>query len=522
MGFGSDTKNGHKKPLALIIIDGWGFSPEKEGNAIALARTPNYDQICANFPKTELAASGDRVGLVPDSPGNSEIGHLNLGTGRIVKTERARVSQAIKSGEFLKNKVLKKAFAAAKKKGTAVHLVGLLSDGEVHSTTESLFALLRMAKDHSIEKDVFIHGILDGRDVPPRTADIYVEALEIKLADIGLGEIATLCGRSFAMDKSQNWDKTARAFTMLVHSEGERASDPITAIRGSYLRGISDEFIQPIVLEKSAGIPVAKVKDGDLIVYFNHRADRMKQLVQSLSFNDMGETSAFGKPNISSVCLTEYDKKFGLPVAFTGSSESNALGQVFANNGIMNCRMAETERYPHVTYFFNGGIENELPCEHRVVVPSIGDVTVEKPELGSFKLTDKLLRAMEAGENDVFIVNLAAADLIAHTGNFDRTVEAIQFVDTCLGGIVSKVQEFGGVAMITSDHGNVEQMADLKTGKPNASHTTNPVPFHLVADHTNGLKLRKDGALEDVAPTILGILGIDKPNEMTGNDLRLD
>ncbi len=522
MGFGSDKKNGRKRPLALIIIDGWGYSPERKGNAIAAARTPNYDTICAKFPQTQLAASGSRVGLIPNSPGNSEIGHLNLGTGRVVKTERARVAQAIESGEFFENKVLKNAFAAAKKNDTSVHLVGLFSDGEVHSLTESLFGLLRIAKSQGISENIFIHAILDGRDVPPRTADIYSEALEIKLAEIGLGEMATLCGRSFAMDRNNNWDKTARVFTMLVHGEGERAFDPVTAIRGSYLRGISDEFIQPIVLEKSPGIPVAKVKDGDVVIYFNHRADRMKQLVQSLSISDFGETSAFGKPEIESVCLTQYDRKFGLPVAFKTTSESNSLGQVFANNEILNCRMAETEKYPHVTHFFNGGIETELPCEQRIVIPSENGASVEKPEMGSFKITDKLLRAMEAGENDVFVVNLSAAEMIAHTGNFEKTVQAVQFVDTCLGGIVSKIQEFGGVAMITSDHGNCEQMSDLLTGKPNKSNTTNPVPFHLVANHTSGLKLRGDGALEDVAPTLLGILGIEKPSEMTGNDLRIE
>lgn len=522
LGFGSDMNNGHKKPIALIIIDGWGFSPEQKGNAIALARTPNYDDICANYPRTILAASGSRVGLTPESPGNSEIGHLNLGTGRVVKTKRARVADAVRSGEFFENEVLKKAFATAKNNHSSVHLVGLLSDGDVHSSTENLFALLRMAKNEGLKDKVFIHAILDGLDVQQRTADIYVEATEIKLADIGLGEIATLCGRSYAMDKNQNWDKTARAFTMLVHSEGERAFDAVTAIRGSYLRGISDEFIQPIVLEKSPGMPIASVKNGDVVIYFNHRSDRMRQLVKALSLSDSTEITTFGKPKIETVCLTEYDRKYNLPVAFTTKQETNALAQIFANNGILNCRLTETEKYAHVTYFFNGGIETEHPCEQRVLVPSPKVVTNEiQPELGCFKVTDKLLRGLEAGENDVFIVNLAAADLIAHTGNLEKTIQAVQFVDTCLGGIVNKIKEVGGIAMITSDHGNCEEMSDLLTGKPNNSHTSNPVPFHLVANHTNGLRLRDDGALEDVAPTILGILGIEKPSEMTGNDLRI-
>ncbi len=522
LGFGSDMNNGHiKKPLALIIIDGWGYSPEIQGNAIALAHTPNYAEICAKYPQTLLAASGSRVGLTNNAPGSSEVGHLNLGTGRIVQTKRSKVVDAIKSGKFFENEVLKASFSKSKENGTAVHLIGLVSDGDVHSSMDSLFALLRMAKQFGL-RDVFVHCILDGRDVQQRTADIYIEALEIKLADIGVGKIATLCGRQYAMDKSLNWERTARAFTMLVHAEGERSGDPVTAIRGSYLRGISDEFIKPIILEETLGIPIATIKNDDTVVFFNHRADRMRQLVKSLTISDGNEFSAFGKPKINAVCLTEYDRKFNLPVAFKNSEENNALAHVFAENGILNCRLTETEKYAHVTYFFNGGVEIEHPCEQRILVPSPKVLTNEKPEMGSFKVTDKLLRGLEAGENDVFIVNLAAADLIAHSGSLEKTIEAVQFVDTCLGGIVNKIKEIGGVALITSDHGNCEEMSDLTTGEPNNSHTSNPVPFHLVANDLNGLKLRKDGALEDVAPTILGLLGLKKPNEMTGNDLRIN
>lgn len=522
LDFGSDMNNGRtRKPLALIIIDGWGYSAQKQGNAIALAHTPNYAEICAKYPRTLLAASGSRVGLMNNAPGNSEVGHLNLGTGRIVRTKRSKVLDAIKSGKFFENEVLKVNFAKAKQKGTAVHLIGLVSDGDVHSSLENLFALLRMAKKFGL-KDVFIHCILDGRDVPQRTADIYIEALEIKLADIGIGKIATLCGRQYAMDKSLNWERTARAFTMLVHGEGERSSDAVTAIRGSYLRGISDEFVQPVILEKTLGIPVATIKNNDTVIFFNHRSDRMRQLVKSLITSDRAENSAFGKPNINAVCLTEYDRKFNLPVAFEHSEENNALAHVFAENGVLNCRLTETEKYAHVTYFFNGGAEIEHPCEQRILVSSHGITANEKPEMGCFKVTDKLLRGLEAGENDVFIVNLAAADLIAHTGNLEKTIEAVQFVDTCLGGIVGKIREVGGVALITSDHGNCEEMSDLTNGTPNNSHTTNPVPFHLIANNLNGLKLRENGALEDVAPTILGLLGLKKPNEMTGNDLRIN
>jgi 2,3-bisphosphoglycerate-independent phosphoglycerate mutase len=376
-----------------------------------------------------------------------------------------------------------------------------------------------MARNEGI-KDVFIHPILDGRDVQPRTADIYVEALEIKLADIGIGKIATLCGRYYAMDKDQNWERTARAYTMLVHSEGERASDAVTAIRSSFLRGISDEFIQPVILEEKPGAPVASVKDNDVVIFFNHRPDRMRQLVKSLTA-DAVEFAAFGKPKVEIVCLTEYDRAFNLPVAFRQENETNVMAKVFAENGVLNCRVTETERYAHVTYFLNGGIELEHPCEQRVFVQSLKNSACEtQPEMQCFKITDKLLRGLEAGENDVFIVNLAATDMVAHTGNLEKTIEAVQFVDTCLGGILEKIRELNGVAIITSDHGNCEEMADLLTGEPNNSHTINPVPFHLVDEQASGLKLREGGALEDVAPTILGILGIEKPAEMTGRDLR--
>ncbi len=520
--FGSGMNNGHsKKPLALIIVDGWGSSAQTRGNAIALAHTPNYAEICAKYPQTLLAASGSRVGLTKNAPGSSEVGHLNLGTGRIVQTKRSKVVDAIKSGGFFENEVLKTNFASAKEKGTAIHLIGLVSDGDVHSSIDSLFALLRMAKKFGL-KDVFVHAILDGRDVSQRTADIYIEAVEIKLADIGIGKVATLCGRQYAMDKGGNWERTARSFTMLVHGEGERSGDAVTAIRGSYLRGISDEFIQPVILEESPENPVATIKNDDTVIFFNHRADRMRQLVKALAISENAEFSAFGKPKINAVCLTEYDRKFNLPVAFKTSEERNALAHVFAENGVLNCRLTETEKYAHVTYFFNGGVEIEHPCEQRVLVPSPKVSTNEKPEMGSFKVTDKLLRGLEAGENDVFIVNLAAADLIAHSGNLEKTIEAVQFVDTCLGGIVGKIREVGGIALITSDHGNCEEMSNLTTGEPNNSHTTNPVPFHLVANNLNGLKLRENGALEDVAPTILGLLGIKKPNEMTGTDLRIN
>jgi 2,3-bisphosphoglycerate-independent phosphoglycerate mutase len=523
-GFGTKTnmKEGEKRPLALVIIDGWGYSSRREGNAIALAHTPYYDEISAKYPKTLLEAAGMRVGLPEGVSGSSEVGHMNIGAGRIVKTEVSRISNSLKTGDFFENKVLKNTLAETKAKDSSLHLIGLLSDGDVHSSMNHLFALMRMAKDAGLEK-VFIHPILDGRDVMARTADIYVEALQIKIHDVGLGKIASLCGRYYAMDKDQNWERTARAYTMLVHAEGERGVDPISAIRGSFLRGINDEFIQPIVLEEKPGIPVATIKDNDTIIFFNHRADRMRQLVKSLAVRDLNDSDTPVKPKINAVCLTEYDRSFNLPTAFPFEEETNGLAQIFAKEGVLNCRLTETEKYAHVTYFFNGGIESEHACEQRVLVSSPKISTYEiQPEMGCFKVTDKLLRGLEAGENDVFIVNLAAPDMLAHSGNIAKTIEAVQFIDTCLGGIMQKIQEVNGVAIITSDHGNCEEMINFETGAPNNSHTINPVPFHLIDTHANGLKLRTDGALEDIAPTILGILGIEKPEEMTGRDLRLE
>ncbi|REJ79297.1 MAG: 2,3-bisphosphoglycerate-independent phosphoglycerate mutase [Acidobacteria bacterium] len=520
LGIGSEMGDVNRKPLALIILDGWGYSSSRKGNAIALAHTPNYDFICENFPSTILAASGERVGLTNGAAGDSEIGHLAIGTGQLVKGPENNISDAIADGSFYSNEALNAAYDSANARGSSIHLVGLISDGGVHSSLDSLFALLRLAAKKGIRENVYIHAILDGKDVPQRTADVYLELLGIKLAEFGIGQVASVCGRHYAMDSSNNWDRTVRAFTMLVHAEGEPATDPIEAVRGSFLRGISDEFIQPVVIQGEDGSPVARIKDGDTVVFFNHRPDGLRQLTRAIAVSDFGE-NAFGKPKISAVCLTEYDEKFELPVAFKLSNEARGLARVFAENGIYNYRVSEAEKFAYVTQFFNGGSEAKHPCEQRVAIPSRLDLALEAPEMGSFKVADRLLRGLEEGENEVFIANLSAADLVAHTGNLEKTVEAVQFVDTCLGGIIAKITELGGTAIITADHGNVEQMIDPRSGRPDPDHTANPVPFHIVSGASSNGHLREDGALEDIAPTMLAILGIEKPAEMTGRDLRL-
>lgn len=505
-----------KRPLALVILDGWGYAPRTEGNAIAIANTPYYDEICRKYPMTTLAAAGAEVGQPEDAPGNAEVGHLNLGTGRAARTELAKVREAIASGEFLENAVLRRAFTKAKSNGAAVHLIGLLSDGGVHSSMDSLLALLRLAKNHEIDR-VFVHCILDGLDVQPRTADIYVEALEIKLVEIGLGRIATLCGRYFAMDESENWERTARAFTMLVHAEGERSRDAVSSIRNSFLRGISDEFIAPIVIEAESGEPVATVKNGDLLVFFNHRPETMRQLVRSLCIPD---TEGHAKPEVETVCLTEYDRSYNLPAAFRQEVEKNTLTDVLSQRQITDIKITEGARFAHLTHFFNGGADELQQFEEHVILKTAPSANLH-PESQSFKIVDKFCRDLEATSDGVFIVNMPAAELMAETGDVTRTISAIRCIDTCLEGICHAVRARGGVVLVTSSHGNCEEMIHIDSGEPHTQTTANRVPFHLVDDHERAIKLKGNGTLADIAPTILGILGIDKPAEMTGHDLRI-
>jgi 2,3-bisphosphoglycerate-independent phosphoglycerate mutase len=506
----------NRRPVALVILDGWGYAPRTEGNAIAIAHTPYYDEICRKYPMTTLAASGPSVGQHADEPGNAEVGHLNIGTGRVTQTEVAKIRNAILSSEFLENSVLNRAFDKAKSDGASVHLIGLVSDGGVHSSSEHLFALLRIAKLKGIE-NVYIHCILDGLDVPERTADVYCEAPEIKLAYIGIGRIATLCGRFFAMDSSENWERTARVFTMLVHAEGERTNDAVAGIRNSFLRGISDEFIAPIIVEQGPDTPVATVRNGDLVVFFNHRADGMRQLVRSLC---IPEGLSGAKPMVETVCLTEYDRAYNLPAAFRQEPEKNTLASVLSGYEIPNIKITESSRLAHLTQFFDGGIDSRAEFEDHILLTTASEADLQ-PESQSFKITDKFRRGMESAPHGLFVVNLPAADLMAAGGNFEKTVSAIRYLDTCLGGICDQMREIGGVVMVTSTHGSCEEMVFAETGEPNPMTTSNPVPFHYVDDDAGGVRLKDGRSLEDIAPTILGVLGIEKPAEMTGSDLRM-
>jgi 2,3-bisphosphoglycerate-independent phosphoglycerate mutase len=507
-------------PLALIIIDGWGYSAARDGNAIALAATPFYDELCEKYPQTLLEAHGSRVGLPAGVMGNSEVGHLNIGSGRVIRMDVSLVDHEIETGDFFRNKVLISAVESARDSGKALHLMGLCSDGQVHSSLTHLYALLKLAKEMNLSR-VYVHCFLDGRDTPPSSAVQYISALQQKMKAIGSGEIASVVGRYYAMDRDKRWERTKRAYDLLVHGVGSLSRDPVAAVNESYQAGITDEFVEPVLIVHETNEPIATIKDGDSVIFFNFRPDRARQLTRTLSIPGFSEFDVSDRPKVNFVCFTMYDHTFDLPIAFPPRSHKNVLAEVWAGVRVRNYRLAETEKYAHVTYFFNGGVESEFECEKRLLVPSPKIATYDlQPEMSAFKVTDKVLRGIDEGETDVFVVNFANPDMVGHTGKLDKTIEACQYVDTCLGWITKRMREARGTTIITADHGNAEQMIDLLTGSPHTAHTTNPVPLHLIDEEMVGVKLREGGALEDVAPTMLALLGLEKPVEMTGRDLR--
>jgi 2,3-bisphosphoglycerate-independent phosphoglycerate mutase len=507
-------------PLALIILDGFGYRAEREGNAIALAQMTHYRALTENYPHTLIQASGEYVGLPSGVMGNSNVGHLCLGAGRVLRTDVERINHEIKTGEFFNNLALNAAIDNAVKHDKALHLMGLLSDGLVHSSQEHAFALLRLAKEREVRR-LFVHCFLDGRDTPPSSAEKYVAALQDKINELGIGEIATVVGRYYAMDRDKHWERIEPAYRLLVNGEGQRTRDPLAAIRDSYERGVTDEFVEPIVVTRANGEPIAKFESGDSVVFFNFRADRAREITSALAVPGFDEFVVPQRPHVHFVCFTVYDKTYPLPVAFPPEPPINILASVFAALGVRNYRIAETEKYAHVTYFFNGGTEREFPHERRLLIASPRVATYDLvPEMSAFQITDRMLHAIEQDDTDVFIVNFANPDMVGHTGMLDKTIEACQYVDTCLGKITKAIQAKRGISLITADHGNAELMIDPKTGGPHTAHTTNPVPFHLIDEESKGVKLRGEGALEDVAPTMLGLLGAEKPQEMTGRDLR--
>ncbi|MFZ5597159.1 MAG: 2,3-bisphosphoglycerate-independent phosphoglycerate mutase [Bacillota bacterium] len=504
-------------PLVLLILDGWGLSGQVRGNAIAMADTPNMKGFWENYPHTALKCSGEDVGLPEGQMGNSEVGHLNMGAGRVVYQELTRITKSIKDGDFFKNDAFLGAVDHVSKNGGALHLMGLLSDGGVHSHISHLFALLELARGHRLEK-VYVHCFLDGRDVPPDNALEYIEQLEQKIKELKTGRIATVSGRYYAMDRDRRWERTEMAYRALVGGRGLRAKSAEAAVKESYGRNETDEFVKPTVIEDGDGNPVAVVKDGDAIVFFNFRPDRARQLTRSFVDADFQGFEREKIKDLYFVCMTQYDKTIEAPVAFRPQLLKNTLGEVLGAAGIKQLRLAETEKYAHVTFFFNGGVEPPNPGEERILIPSPKVATYDlKPEMSAPAVTEELLGQLGFDRYRVIIVNYANPDMVGHTGDMGAAVKAVETVDRCLGRVVSAVLERDGVVIITADHGNAEIMEDDE-GNPVTAHTTDPVPFILISEKFKDRELRP-GRLEDVAPTMLELLGMEKPPQMTGSSL---
>jgi len=508
-----------KKPLVLMILDGWGIASDSATNAVALANTPNLDALLSEYPHTQVLTSGMAVGLPEGQMGNSEVGHLNLGAGRVVYQDLTMISKAIVDGDFFTNPVLLDCIARTKAAGGRLHLSGLLSDGGVHSHNTHLYALLELAKKEELS-EVYIHCLLDGRDTPPQSGDTYLEELETEIARIGIGKIATVMGRYYAMDRDNRWDRVEKAYNAIVRGQGECRDSAAAAIKESYAAGVHDEFVLPCVV-CAGGKPVGPVRDGDGFIFFNFRSDRAREITRALALNEFAGFPRQEMPALSSyVCMTEYDATFGLPIAFSQEELTNILGDVLAKAGKTQLRIAETEKYAHVTFFFNGGSEEPFPGEDRCLIPSPKEVATydQKPEMSAYLVTEELLAKLDEDKYDVVILNFANCDMVGHTGIIPAAVKAVEAVDACVGKLIAKVRELGGAALITADHGNADQMRDTD-GEPFTAHTTNPVWLVLVDDSRKGAKLREGGCLADIAPTMLDMLGLPKPVEMTGESL---
>ncbi|HYS69856.1 MAG TPA: 2,3-bisphosphoglycerate-independent phosphoglycerate mutase [Gemmatimonadaceae bacterium] len=509
------------RPVALIVLDGWGYRPETAGNAIALADTPTWDGLWSRGSRTLLEASGLRVGLPEGQMGNSEVGHLNLGAGRVVMQDLVRISSAIADGSFYTNPALVAACRQVKGDGGTLHLMGLIGAGGVHAIDTHLFALLDLAKREGIDR-VAIHAFLDGRDTLPKSAFGYVQELLNYIRKIDSpAKIASVSGRYYAMDRDQRWDRTQLAYRAIVLGEGARETDPLEAIRKSYDAGKTDEFMLPVVITEN-GKPVAPMKDGDAVICFNYRSDRMRQIVRALIEPSFEGFDTGSGPNVTVTTLTNYDKTFPVPIAFEPTSMVRILAEVLSSHGLDMLKTAETEKYPHVTYFFNGGVEAPFPCEHRVLIPSPKVATYDlKPEMSAEGVTDALVKGISSGEHDFILCNYANADMVGHSGSIPATIKAVETVDQSLARVLKAAESAGMRLIVTADHGNAEMLIDPETGGPHTAHTTNPVPFVLV-DWEQEQRLRQGGALCDVAPTILSMLGLPQPAEMTGVNLGVD
>jgi 2,3-bisphosphoglycerate-independent phosphoglycerate mutase len=505
------------KPLILTILDGWGFSPAVEGNAIAQARKPVYDMLLRDFPNTLIHTSGPYVGLPEGQMGNSEVGHLNIGAGRVVHMDVTRIDHAIASGEFFESPLLLDLMRHAHS-GRRLHLMGLCSDGGVHSLQEHLYALLRLAKKEKVEQ-VFIHCFMDGRDTPPESGIGYIRELQQKIREIGVGQIASVEGRYYAMDRDKRWERIEKALNAMVLGTGEKASDPVKVMERSYERGVTDEFIEPVTIVDDRNEPVGLLREGDACFFFNFRADRGREMTEALTSLTLERPARALVPrDLTFATMTQYDKSFSVPFFLTREPLQNILGYVWQELNWKNLRVAETEKYAHVTYFFNGGIEKPFAGEEREMVASPKVATYDlKPEMSADGVTEIVLEAMGQRDFDVIVMNFANADMVGHSGKIEPTVRAVEKVDECLGRIWKRLKEKNGRWVITADHGNAETMIDPVTHGPHTYHTLNPVPLILVDDSKD--KLRRGGALQDIAPTILSVLGESQPKDMTGRSL---
>jgi 2,3-bisphosphoglycerate-independent phosphoglycerate mutase len=509
-----------KKPLLLMILDGWGINPSRENNAIAMARTPNLNALLAEYPHVPVQTSGMAVGLPEGQMGNSEVGHLNIGAGRVVYQDLTRISKAIADGDFFDNSVLLDCIRRTKAAGGRLHLSGLLSDGGVHSHNTHLYGLLELARREGVT-EVFVHCLLDGRDTPPQSGADYLAQLETEMARVGIGRTATVIGRYYAMDRDNRWDRVERAYNAMVLGEGALRENSADAIARSYAAGLHDEFVEPAVIVRD-GRPVGTMRDGDGFIFFNFRSDRAREITRALALDDCPGFPRRGRPRLAAyVCMTEYDATFGLPIAYGQEALRNILGEVLADAGRTQLRIAETEKYAHVTFFFNGGVEEPFPGEERCLIPSPKEVATydQKPEMSAYLVTDELLSRIDQDRYDVIVLNLANCDMVGHTGIVPAAVKAVEAVDACVGRLIARVREKGGAALITADHGNADQMWDAESNGPHTAHTCNPVWLLLVDDSRKTAQLREGGRLADIAPTMLEMLDIPVPAEMTGLSL---
>lgn len=508
-------------PLLLAILDGWGLGAETESNAIHMAETPNMDRWWREYPHSTLVAHGIDVGLPEGQMGNSEVGHLNIGAGRVVYQDYSRINLALESGEFFANKVLCSAISKAKDNGSALHLLGLVSDGGVHSHLNHLVGLVELAAGMGLGK-IFIHAFMDGRDTAPRSGLGYMAYLQEALGRIGVGRVATVSGRYYPMDRDKHWERVKLAWEAMVGGCGRTAADPILAVQAAYDLDESDEFIMPTVIVDSGGNPLALIGDNDSLLFFNFRADRARQLACALTCPQFDDFTTDRRPALAyCATMTTYDEEFDLPVAFPPVVLRHILGEEISRHGLHQLRIAETEKYAHVTFFFNGGREEPYENEERVLIPSPRDVATYdlRPEMSAFRVTDELLQKLAKNDYDLIILNFANGDMVGHSGNMAAAVKACETVDRCLGILVEAIKERNGSVLITADHGNAEKMRDPESGIPFTAHTVNPVPFLLIDEQHSNCELVECGSLRDIAPTILALLGLPIPEEMTGRNL---